>query len=379
MKKICFASAWLLGLAVVASCSSDNELSEVITIEEASKTITNSDVEIRLSSGANGTRSSVESDDNGVFELNGLGVYCLAKGNLSINTQELPILWNPDDVAGRYSVWMNNVLTNAVKSDDNLATNLKWVDAQSRWYPTGNWHAYTFYAYYPYDASAKFENNQVVATFDIDGTQDIICGKTSNSDVNAFSAYYFRQLEHATETPVLSLSHKLMRLNFRCIAGADAYGSTEAAKKMAITSIKILNVPTHGKLVIADKDNSLNEGVLTFDPSPVADLDVRDLNDAPMTTEYWVQDTHVAVGQGILLPVPASADQKYYIQVTMKDNEGNVFAPEYPMELRNGETPFEAGKAYNINLIVHGPKLIDLNAKLDKWVEDNTTIGDVNL
>ena len=49
------------------------------------------------------------------------------------------------------------------------------------------------------------------------------------------------------------------------------------------------------------------------------------------------------------------------------------------MELRNGETPFEAGKAYTINLIIHGPKLIDLNAKLDKWVEDDTTVGDVNL
>lgn len=379
MKKICFASAWLLGLAVVASCSSDKELTEAITVEEAGRTITNSDVEIRLSSGANGTRASVESDENGLFELDSLGVYCLAKGNLSINPQELPVIWNPSISEGRYSVWMNNVLTNAVKSDDGSATNLKWDDDQSRWYPTCNWHAYTFYAYYPYDASAKFEDDQVVATYVIDGTQDIICGKTNNSDVNAFSAYYFRQLEHASETPSLGLSHKLMRLNFRCIAAPDAYGSTEAAKKMCVTSIKILNVPTHGKLVIADKNNSANEGVITFDPYPVADLDVRDLNDAPMTTEYWVQDTHVAIGQGIMLPVPTSADQRYYIQVTMKDNEGNVFAPEYPMELRNGETPFEAGKAYTINLIIHGPKLIDLNAKLDKWVEDDTTVGDVNL
>ncbi|MGN0069567.1 MAG: fimbrillin family protein [Prevotella sp.] len=369
-----------VGAAIVvlfSACSSDQEDCK-LTIDDINKTITNSDVEIRLSTGGTKTRSSIESDDSGLFEADNLGIFCLAKGNLSINPTEMPIVWNPINEAARYSVWMDNVKTKAVFNEDHTATNLEWLDGSARWYPTGNWHAYTFYGYHPYSDNVVYDGVQVKTSFTIDGTQDIIWGKTNSDDTNAFSAYYFRQLEHADEVPSISFTHKLMRLTFSCIAGEDANGSTESAKNMGIVSVSVKNVPVNGELIIADKGNALNEGTLTFDGKTVADLVLHDKDDAPLGEEYWVQDEETSIGQGILLPVPSLPDQHFFIQVVLKDKSGNIFAPEYPMELRNTEG-FQAGKSYNVTMTINGPKLIEVNATLNKWELDDTNIEGIIL
>lgn len=372
------ASISLVGLAMLASCSSDNDLATP-TISDINNTITNSNVEIRLSSGNAGTRASIESDENGVFAQNGLGIYCLAKGNLSTNSYDLPIVWDTNNEASRYSIWMDNVKTNAVKSQDGQSTILNWADNAVRWYPTGNWHAYTFYGYYPHTTDVITNGTQVIANLNIDGTQDVIWGKTTNDDVDAYSAHYFRKLEHSTEIPSLAFSHKLMRLTFSCKPGKDVHGSIEPAKKMGVKSIVIMGVPTRGSLIIADKNNAQNEGVLTFDQNSKSDLALRDNNDKPMTTTYWVMDDEREIGQGILVPVPESADMHYYILVTMVDKDGNTFVPEHPAMLDNGATPFVAGKSYNVSLTIHGPREIDLNATLNKWIEDDETIDGIIL
>lgn len=251
---------------------------------------------------------------------------------------------------------------------------------------------YNFFAYYTDDCKLTcnrsqdkityefdVDGTQVIANLNIDGTQDVIWGKTTNDDVDAYSAHYFRQLEHSTEIPSLAFSHKLMRLTFSCKPGKDVHDSIEPAKKMGVKSIVIMGVPTRGSLIIADKDNAQNEGVLTFDQNSKSDLALRDNNDKPMTTTYWVMDDEREIGQGILVPVPESADMHYYILVTMVDKDGNTFVPEHPAMLDNGATPFVAGKSYNVSLTIHGPREIDLNATLNKWIEDDETIDGIIL
>lgn len=367
--------------ALLASCSSEGDLTQnTLSPSEVAKTIGNSDVEIKLSSGSKGTRSSIESDEEGNFYAYNVGIFCLAKGNMNINPQELPIVWNPSSDEGRYSVWMNNVA-----ADVNY-NNVNWQDGQTRYYPTGNWHAYSFYGYYPRveDYNISYNNywngtgGQVTANLTIDGTQDVIWGKGETDDTNGFSSYYFRQLDHATEVPSIDFSHKLMRLTFSTKAGADAYGSTESAKTMGVKKIEVLNVPTQLTLVIADSETPENEGTISSMWSE-QDL-VLESSDhcGGLDSTVWVQDDETTLGQGILIPVPQS-NSTYYIRVTLENKNGELFASEYPMELRNNGTQFEAGKSYKVSMTINGPKTIELNAKLKAWEEDDTTIGEVTL
>lgn len=365
-----------VALGFLASCSSDDSISS----EPVSTHIGNSDVEIKLSTGSStpGTRASIESDANGVFEAEGLGIFCLAKGSLNVNPSELPIDWTPETTATEYSVWMDNVEANAVINEEGTSTDIVWVDGLQRWYPTGNWHSYRFYGYHPYQPEVNATATQRNVDFVIDGTQDIIWGKTEVSDDSmAFCAKYFRDPEFKDVTPTITFKHKLMRMTFSCVPGADADGSIAKSLEMGIQSITILSVPTIGNLILADRENSENEGVLTFDWSNnLEDFVLREVDDSPLGEDYWVVEEGTKIGGGILLPVPEDPAFRYYVNVVLKDKNGNIFHPEHPMEIRNADN-FEAGKSYNVKMIINGPKVIEVKGTLDAWIEDETNIGDL--
>lgn len=372
-------------MAFLASCSSDESLIAPAD-DNTTTTITNSDVEIKLSSGSK-TRASIESTPSGVFAVDGLGIYCLAKNNINRNPNELPIQWLAGTREGQYSVWMNNVKSNAVINVDNVThdstTNIVWADNETRYYPVGNWHAYRFYGYYPHTESIINDGNSFVASHELDGMTDIIWGRTSNmvdtlGDL-AYSAKYFRQLEHASEVPSISFKHKLMRLTFSMVAGPDANGSTESAKTMGVKSITINDVPFQSNLTIADRNNPANDGKVEFNWDDVRNLELPDSNDVvPLRTDYyWVKDTEVTIGQGILLPViPDGNDHKYTISIVLVNKDGIEFPAEYPMDIRfAGSERFVEGKSYNIKLTINGPKAISLDATLTPWEIDDTTLA----
>lgn len=169
MKKF-FYIPCIIGATLLASCTSDNDFDNTPSPDDWSNTVTNSNVEIKLGTGSNGTRSSL-GDANGLFAANGLGVFCLAKDKLSDDTKLIEINWSRlNESTKNYSLWMDNVKTNATINGD--VTELSWADHTTRWYPIGNWHRYSFYGYYPRveDKNITTSQTKITAKITIDGT-----------------------------------------------------------------------------------------------------------------------------------------------------------------------------------------------------------------
>lgn len=389
----------------MASCSSESELadngaSDALTSTQWSHQIANSNVEIKFGSKIKGTRAIVESDDQQNFTLTNMGLFCLAIAKNNINPNEANIDYTQGSAGYKYSVWVDNAEVKTEKDAGKNKTILTWADGKKHYYPTGNWHKYAFYGYYPKQDAANiiYDNKSVSVMFeDLDGTTDIIYGKAEDlTTPYAYSAYYFRQEGNEDKVPTVAFAHKLMRLTFAIKPGGK---DKEAAKTMGVTKVEVVKVPTKGTLVLADKDAPANAGYINFDWTTTADLALKAKTDAtgtgeglePEFTAYdgtnetkacWVKDDEVNIGQGIMIPVPdydTDPDYKYQLKITLINKDGQVFEPEYPMDLNTNGKEFAAGTSYKVTMTINGPKEIQLNATLEKWQEDNTTIGGIIL
>ncbi len=382
----------LLPLATIVltmACSNDDETSQSLTV------VGNSDVEIKLSvGGGTSTRASVESNVNGMFNLNNLGIFMLGTAVQSTNPEEQNIDWRPS--VNPYAVWMNNVEANAVIDGGGTRTDILWEDGKTRWYPVGNWYSYRFYGYYPRVADNRVSmtaNKCVVSYSGLDGTKDIIWGRSLGADLGdakekyRYSARYFRQAGYGDYNPELSLNHKMLRMQF-CIQGiadenAEAGHEFEAANTMSIDTIMILKVPTTAQLTIADLNNqATGDGVISYDwESNLADLGVLGDNDGTFVKEQVVDDNIIEVGQPILLPVlddeaTAAGYTKYRIQVRLRNTAGVLFDHEKPLDLNLSglSGAFEAGKSYRVVLKIAGPKQVTLQARLSPWENNNDAV-----
>lgn len=390
----------------MASCSSESELadngaSDALTSTQWSHQIANSNVEIKFGSKIKGTRAIVESDDQQNFTLTNMGLFCLAIAKNNINPNEANIDYTQGSAGYKYSVWVDNAEVQTEKDADNNKTILTWADGKKHYYPTGNWHKYAFYGYYPKQDAANiiYDKKSVSVMFeDLDGTTDIIYGKAEDLNTPyAYSAYYFRQEGNEDKVPTVAFAHKLMRLTFAIKPGGK---DKEAARTMGVTKVEVVKVPTKGTLTLADKDAPANAGYINFDWNTTADLALKAKTDATSTeqkglepdfTAYdetnatkacWVKDDPVDIGQGIMIPVPDyenNPDYKYQLKITLINKDGQVFEPEYPMDLNTNGNEFAAGTSYKVTMTINGPKEIQLNATLEKWQEDNTTIGGIIL
>lgn len=390
----------------MASCSSESELadngaSDALTSTQWSHQIANSNVEIKFGSKIKGTRAIVESDDQQNFTLTNMGLFCLAIAKNNINPNEANIDYTQGSAGYKYSVWVDNAEVQTEKDAGNNKTILTWADGKKHYYPTGNWHKYAFYGYYPKQDAANiiYDKKSVSVMFeDLDGTTDIIYGKAEDLNTPyAYSAYYFRQEGNEDKVPTVAFAHKLMRLTFAIKPGGK---DKEAAKTMGVTKVEVVKVPTKGTLTLADKDAPANAGYINFDWNTTADLALKAKTDATSTeqkglepdfTAYdetnatkacWVKDDPVDIGQGIMIPVPDyenNPDYKYQLKITLINKDGQVFEPEYPMDLNTNGNEFAAGTSYKVTMTINGPKEIQLNATLEKWKEDNTTIGGIIL
>ena len=202
-----------LVVALLASCSNDDESvgqSEDILLG-------NSDVEVKLSTASGGiTRASVESDANGLFELDNIGIYMLGTYQQNTNPAESPIDWRLD--YNQFASWITNVEAQAVFNDDTTHTDIKWKDGKTRWYPIGNWYSYRFYGYYPcvvdYDITTE-KGKVTINYYNLDGKTDIIWGRSAGADPEdakekyRYSARYFRQfLQTESHRPGSGETHR---------------------------------------------------------------------------------------------------------------------------------------------------------------------------
>lgn len=404
MKKLFFIPC-IIGASLLASCSSESELadngaSDALTSTQWSHQIANSNVEIKFGSKIKGTRAIVESDDQQNFTLTNMGLFCLAIAKNNINPNEANIDYTQGSAGYKYSVWVDNAEVQTEKDAGNNKTILTWDGGKKHYYPTGNWHKYAFYGYYPKQDAANiiYDKNSVSVMFEnLDGTTDIIYGKAEDLNTDyAYSAYYFRQKGNEDKVPTVAFAHKLMRLTFAIKPGGK---DIEAAKTMGVTKVEVVKVPTKGTLVLADKDTPANAGYINFDWNTTADLALKAKTDATgegvdlepefaaydeanATKACWVKDNEVNIGQGIMIPVPdydTDHDYKYQLKITLINKDGQVFEPEYPMDLNTSGAQFAAGTSYKVTMTINGPKEIQLNATLEKWQEDSNTIGGIIL
>lgn len=369
MMKILYAPLTLVWAILMVSCSSDDDLIERITPAQWSREVTDSDVKIQLSTGSKTTKASITSDENGLFNAKGMSVFCLATDY--INPSTITIDWNKGSDGFKYSVWVNNVQINAKIDKNNEKTNLTWDDDNARWYPSGSWHKYAFYGYYPRvaDENISYSSTKITATIPLDGTQDVIYGEASSTDPKAYSSEYFEQNELKPEIPTMSFKHKFMRLKFQ-IAGSNGNNGTVDALNFGVKKIEVVNVPSEVNLVIADRENSSNNGVISFTPDMNNSYELKTDDDADGITSlfthkdndettplaFWVPSTGSDfIGQGILVPVP-TADKQYSVRVTLVNKELDEFVSE--ATLTEKASDFVAGRSYGIRLIIRGTNSI---------------------
>lgn len=379
-KVLSFAMA---AVAALCSCSGVDETPDMDGNTDMSA---GGDVAIRLSSGVVNTRASIESAD-GLFAVDGLGLYALSKDTLGVGASVLPVSWS-DGAEGvlTHNVLLDNVEANAVIGDDSSRTNIVFADGEERYYPYGSRYSYSFYGYYPRVEAIEATDTSRVAILTISGKEDVIYGTAVSDEPYAYSAYYFRMSGNSGVVPSMQFDHKLMRLTFSAVPTPDEEGGSTyiAAQDMGIESIKVLGVPTEGRLVIADLNNPANNGKLTFDWSDedgMADFTLLDSDDAELDSDnYFMQvddegnPVELTVGQGVLLPVPESGtDHTYKVSVTLRDRGGNVYLCEHSQELRLSDgSSFEAGKSYNVRLFISAARAMDSSASLGEWDDADT-------
>lgn len=411
--KILFGSV-IIAMGMV-SCSQDDM---VVNLEEQISQIVDSDQPVVLSSGSSksSTRASIESDDNGLFELpagENLGVFMLAKDCTPAGT-DLPIDWTAatktinvvyDGISYKdiWSVWINNDPASVIYKygDDGITKvgcRVDWDEHKVHYYPYGYYHTYSFYAYYPFiktngdgKGSLTVTQNNITAKFNcayIDGTKDILAGTAISDDDAAFSAKWARN--HVGEYPELKMEHRLMKFDFTIKAGAKRIGGVDNYEEALITKVKgirIYNVPTSMTMVVADK-NAANVGKLTWTRDQTKAYALMETNEAgpdqPLTAVCPTIEG-LSIGQGIMLPAISSSETKYDLQIELeylKDNTLHQLV--VPMRLDpkvitqndpDGAGEYHAGKAYQIVLTINSPEEIGLSAYLKPW--DVETGGDI--
>ena len=136
-------------------------------------------------------------------------------------------------------------------------------------------------------------------------------------------------------------------------SGADGLFEADSIGVFALASGFLPGVSADGN----------EDGKVSFDwadKAAMEDFLLLDTGDRPLEHgDYFMQvadgkPVEMAVGQGIMLPVPpAGAGQhRYRVAVTLRDRQGNVYhgAPQ-EVGLPGGRA-FEAGKSYNVKLVV---------------------------
>ncbi len=365
MKKLFWLNV-LAAVALLPGCSNDNEpLKDGSMVEVV---IGDSEVEIKLSSGTAATRASIESDENNAFEVDGLGIFCVAKDkqNPEINPPAPDIDWTRYSEYGKTDVLMHNVPANAVieNKEDVTSTSIVWADPEAQYfYPISNWYKYDFYGYYPVQDDAKISTTSdcITVAMEIDGYKDVLIGKASSEEQYAYSAKYFRTA--ARELPKMEFHHYLSRFTFTVEAGADYTGSKENATRMSVKEITLFDMPYMFEFVVASK-NSWGTG--SYNDEKLKDFYLHDANSDALALVPVSADERSKVGDALMV-IPGL--ESYGIRVVLVDENGKEFVSEFPLSLSEHleEGTTEMGHSYNINMTVYGPQEIKLNAVLKPW------------
>ena len=397
-------------LVLLSGCNKENDNSVDVDIDVENA----SDVRlIRLGGGVNASpvrsRASIES----LEDMDGqMGIFCLAGRKTDVKSAESApgINWMTavssdmerygSTTNGRY--WSN--VCCEVKSEGGIYSISPTADQTCyRYYPTTSLYGYDFYGYHPYQTENRctYTADSICVDMDIWGNQDIIYGRSEKIDdayaarltsdpalqktlvASHYSARFFRKHPQLVDDAHMKLEHKLAHLRFFVCLAPDREAETpkkyDMGKMLHVQEIKINNVETKLRLVVADKSGKNRNGALYARSSDRQDVYLRNrdgvlLGDAApieLTTSVVdgveVPDT-IQLGDGIML-LPGKSI--YYMSATLADKDGNVYPSEtdIAISLKNSGKKFEAGKIYNVYMQVSGVKNIGITAELADWEE----------
>lgn len=303
-------------------------------------------------------------------------------------------IFNSDNEASKISgpIFENDVLitptpdgsTNFATRDDNLV----------KYYPpTGN---FSFWGYRLDDEAAALpvhDGNEWNVDFTIDGSQDVMVGKTILTDEdqteiskwpadkkgNLYSAYSAR---HHVQ-PTLKFEHMLTRLAFSVKDAGLKEGETESAMKVVAIRVKS---KTTGKLTIAyigEKESviAFNEDSKDFlslkkraAGSAIKD-NLEDLTTEGDNTTYIPLTNELQqIGEALLVSPEDEYEMQIVLAQTIKVTEDGETQEELfpvPGVIKpkvDGDT-FKTGYSYQVNVSVYGLQQIEISTTLVPWNE----------
>lgn len=252
-------------------------------------------------------------------------------------------------------------------------------------YPVDN-TTYDFYGYYIGNATA--EDPAVAATkisrvVTIDGSQDIMLAMADkNADVEemgagkvlpvqAYSAYSARR----NVIPNLKFNHVLTRFNFFIKAGAVS------GQDVKVKDIYLESPSSTGELVVVAKTAE----EMVFTPNgPTASFRLQNEDNVLLADTYMFDEIPAATAAGSAKEIGESimlfADNAQYTgKLLMIDPDAvqtGVQTVEFTLDAAKVVTPdgnpidkFEAGKQYNITILIYGLEEIKITAELVEWGE----------
>ena len=363
-------------------------------------------VKIELSSQAKelvsaSTRAALTGSED--MDINGIGIFGLARERQTFYSDRDDIdaltKWTWNSESEDRSCILYNVQSN------KEGTDIVWNDQSAIYfYPITQVYAYDFYGYYPYvdpendSDDDEIENDgatgkKVTAVYKIDGTRDLLWGRSNIPNdaggVKPYCARWFRAnaANHASKPNIL-LQHLLTRFVFSVVPGEnydDAEAYTEAVV-MQVKDVRIKDVNNYVKVTIVDFDNqnlTIAERIEVYGGTK-EDFILKDENGDPISDHpVDVPDNPnnpTRVGESIML----YPDTQYKLQITLSLTSPNEFhnterdfvteVPLYLEPLAENNT-FLPGCSYNVKIVVHGPREVELSSTLQQWtVEEGPEI-----
>jgi hypothetical protein len=285
---------------------------------------------------------------------------------------------------------------------------------------------YNFFAYYIDDfdkdrtqgVNAWRTKDSIYYDFNIDGTQDIMCGMAEPLNEAVLKKYYSKQQKKLSDNdrsivlngyskfaadrnihPYIKLEHMLTQLRFKLYPGDETAGDVVIQgikvkfKKKVHLCVATQNPKEHKPGAsfgdfYADYDSNFSNVVFPDDEIQYyydddgTQIDKKGYavayDDATMKKKKWHERPFVLVGNGIIV----SPDSTYEIIIDYKKKKkksgsnkktwGETIPYKFPEPLTlEGsdleERVFKPGHIYNINIAIYGNKEIEVYSSLSQW------------
>lgn len=269
---------------------------------------------------------------------------------------------------------------------------------------------FDFFAYF-HDGAASGPVNRtgdrISFPVKIDGSQDLMCGvaelteeqkETIKAMEDEEEKQKIKEFSYSTYTgrrniwPIFQMKHQLAYVKFNLIAG-NSYGDPVKVHNMS------LKTHTEGTFVVASTDKKIGA---TFNESEEQKyLLLKDLENGNTITaeiweerfekneyrlEYFSEEEKIANG-GKIRPDPYTAGEllvppgnNAVLQMILSNEDTGFDNPEtmeVPLKDKVGEngSGFMAGREYNLNITVYGPKQISIEVKASPWRDG----GDIDI